>query len=191
MIRTEIVGSNAVVDGYRQLPEDVRNAANAGVAEATNKLRDDVALHTPAKSGRARSAVVAWFRAGSGTVQYDYRITEAFYMRFVVAGALPHRIVPQYSTRRGLRQAVRRREKLGLSTDIKAKRALRLTWTFASAGSAGIFAARVNHPGIGARRILTRRLEANEADILAGIRVWVEKAIYLRALQAQSQANRT
>jgi hypothetical protein len=183
VIRTQIVGSSTFVAAINHLPEEVQKAANEAVIAATKKLRDDVATHTPVKTGRGRSSVVAWFRAGTGTVQYDYRATEAFYMRFVVGGALPHRIVPKYGTARGLRQAIKRRTNAGESTDdIKPKRALKIPMSFASVGGTAMYAAKAHHPGIGARRILTRRLSANEAEILATLRSHIEKSIYLRSL---------
>lgn len=184
MIKTTIVGGNVVVKATEELTEDVAEAVRQGVVEATNDLRKDVEGHTPVgATGKARSAAVAFIRAGSGIVQYDYRASEAFYMRFVLGGALPHRIRPRYSTERGLRQAIRRRENQGLSTDdVNPKKSLYFT-----VGGRDVFAKEVRHPGIGARKILTRRLTANEAEILATIRTWIEKALYLRGLEAEGK----
>jgi hypothetical protein len=136
-----------------------------------------VASNTPVRTGKARDSVRAFFDRGdditmAGRVMYDYRETEAFYMRFVLGGSVPHMIRPKFSTDRGMRQATRRAERRGLSTEITAKKALRL--------GDGRFASEVQHPGTGAARILTRRLSAMEMEILEMINSRIGKMQALR-----------
>jgi hypothetical protein len=190
MIKATVEGSTAVIKGMNELPEDVRKVISEGIDAATKLLQDDIVAHTPRKSGKAADSLQAFFRKSdngntqAATIAYDYSATEAFYMRFVLAGALPHKIFPKYGGR-GLKQEIKRREKKGLSTEgIVRKRAL----AFSSDGGEFVRGV-VNHPGVATPlRLLTRRLNAREHDMLAEIRERVDRYLYVKELgQKQSQ----
>lgn len=119
MIRATVENGTVLLQQFEQLPIAMRAQLAAGMRQATEVLKRDVVAHTPRRSGRARQAVMGYFRkdaAGteqSATVQYDYKQDEAWYMRFFLTGTRPHWIHPKghrTSKRAMLRRAERGRQ---------------------------------------------------------------------------------
>lgn len=178
-----MVERNALVlRGLENLTDAVREGAAEGIREGTDLLVKDVAAHTPRKSGKASRSVEARFRESEGgqaqasTVSYDWNL---WYMRIVILGAEGHFIPKLKRDEKRAARARKGHERKGTATGRKRRDFVAFT------GGRGdrVFRKRVWHPGIGAAKILTRRLTAMEGQIYEAIRGAINKRLYLKELQ--------
>lgn len=161
MIQIEAVGGGrALIQGLERASSSVAAAVGEGIAQAVKDLAADVITNTPSRSGKARASVLGHMTSPtSGVVLHDWK--EAFYMRFVIGGARPHLIAPKYGSDRGLKYAIKRRTKKGLSVEgIKRRKSLAF-----SIGGQTVFAAHALHPGVAASHLMRNRLDANRQQI--------------------------
>ena len=177
MIRATIEQNRLEIDA---VANRAQKGVKAGIADGVRlgavALSKDVAAHTPSRSGKARLSVIAeahHYIENGQVVKYDYR--EAFYMRFVLRGAKPHRIYNKYISTRGLRQAKRRAEKSGDAGPSGPKGAL----SFMFGGALRAFS-EVQHPGIRGRDILGQRLAANKSTLIQTIYASIERSMSKR-----------
>lgn len=193
MIRIETPNAREVVLRLEEKSRVVRVAASHGIEISVEQLADDVAAHTPVKSGRARDAVYGRMHTQlRGEVGYAPEVK--WYMRIVeLSGAGPHSIIPRGRKERNRRSA--------LSPTSQGKRILysalksagvdsqRLAGLTGKGGSlrylklalaiGGGVKASAQHPGIKSRLVLRSRLAALQPQIVRN----VESAIAERLAQ--------
>ena len=156
--------ATAVVDIATRAARNIAAGVASGIRKAAVALAQDVAAHTPRKSGKAAASVKVtahrYIEHGQ-VVMHDFK--DAFYSRFLLRGAKRHPIFPKYQSARGLSYARKRAEKKGLPFTITG---LKKSLAFEFRGRK-VFAAEVDHPGVKARDILGQRLSANRDNVIS------------------------
>ena len=184
-MRVEIVNGRAVIAGISKAAGAVRDGAADGIRKATTDLAEDVARHTPVKSGKARDSVIGRTspKGTVGRVTYSFKKRGAYYMRVILLGTYkkPHGypIKLKFKTKKGLalaqRAADRKAGRLGrkVAAKLTRKKALKIP-----VGGGFIFRASVlRHPGVKGRNILQQRLTANQQKIFNTIQNSVARRV--------------
>jgi hypothetical protein len=172
MYKVSVVNGKAFIEGIKKADTETRAGAVDGIRIATADLAEDVARHTPVKSGKARDSVIGRVSPGGavGKVTYSYKKRGAFYMAFILQGAKGHKIGLRLKTKRGLaaaqRYADRKAAKSGQSVAPKITRRRAMSFT---AGGKRYFRGSVMHPGLKSKPILNDRLAANGSRIFSTI----------------------
>jgi hypothetical protein len=169
MIYLQVTSRGAVVSIFERWTREVRRGASEGVKRSVDLMGEDLAEHTPIRTGKALGAITTRMQSAlTGTAGYN--LSEAFYMRFVLMGSKAHEIHPRRragnrgraaQAKRNLHAALRR---VGVDADRMAQlgRGLGVQHLALSLSVGGnlLARARVWHPGTKAQPILADRLAA-------------------------------
>jgi hypothetical protein len=190
MIVLEMIGGQLVLNDVQTCGSAAMQGTIEGVKDAAGIVAQDVAEHTPVKTGRARESVVTKLTQGGkvATVRYDLRKTKAFYMRFLLLGAKAHLISPKQRTARGRSQARRKRQKSleisGMSSTQAATEALAYASTLTrksamhfNVGRENVFTRTVRHPGVRPMHIISESMKSSQGEIVTALQEAVRKNV--------------
>jgi hypothetical protein len=190
MLIVEFVGGELIVGDVQAFGNAAVNGSIEGIKDAADILARDVTAHTPKKTGKARESIITKVTQGGrlATVKYDYRKSQAFYMRFIILGAKPHTITPKMRTDRGRRTARARKLKALLKSGMQygpayaaaASYAAGLTRKRAMAfeqNGESVFTRAVRHPGIRPTKIISDRVKASQGPMVTALQEAVRRNI--------------